>query len=122
MSWASKAKSFWNHPAGPKTIHFWAPTWKWALVLAGLNDIRRPVEKLSSAQNSALAMTGLIWARYSTQIVPVNYNLLSVNVFVGLTGCYQLYRIAKHKFSSTAAPPELREASNNPSPPSADRL
>ena len=70
----------------------------------------------------ALAMTGLIWARYSTQIVPVNYNLLSVNVFVGLTGCYQLYRIAKHKFSSTAAPPELREASNNPSPPSADRL
>ena len=20
---------FWNHPAGPKTVFFWAPTFKW---------------------------------------------------------------------------------------------
>ena len=32
-----------NHPAGPKTIHFWAPTWKWALVFAGLGDYFRLV-------------------------------------------------------------------------------
>lgn len=24
----SKLAAFWNHPAGPKTIHFWAPTFK----------------------------------------------------------------------------------------------
>lgn len=28
----------------------------------------------------------------STQITPVNYNLLSVNVFVAITGIYQLAR------------------------------
>ena len=27
----SKLAGFWNHPAGPKTIHFWAPTFKCAL-------------------------------------------------------------------------------------------
>ncbi len=25
---SSKLAAFWNHPAGPKTIHFWAPTFK----------------------------------------------------------------------------------------------
>jgi hypothetical protein len=46
---------------------------------------------------TALAATGLIWSRYATQITPVNYNLLSVNVFVAMTGCYQLYRIYQYK-------------------------
>ena len=36
---------------------------------------------------------GTIWARYSLVIIPKNYNLFAVNVFVGLTGFYQLYRI-----------------------------
>lgn len=40
----------WNHPAGPKTVFFWAPTIKWALVGAGLADLARPAEKLSVYQ------------------------------------------------------------------------
>lgn len=28
MAFAQRLASFWNHPAGPKTIHFWAPTFK----------------------------------------------------------------------------------------------
>jgi hypothetical protein len=51
----------------------------------------------------ALAATGLIWSRYSTQIVPVNYNLLSVNLFVGATGFYQLYRIWEYRRSLPVA-------------------
>ncbi|KAI9176206.1 Mitochondrial pyruvate carrier 2 [Blastocladiella emersonii ATCC 22665] len=90
-------KRFWNHPAGPKTIHFWAPAAKWALVIAGLGDLQRPAEKLSLMQSSALAATGIIWSRYSTQIVPINYNLMSVNVFVAATGLYQLYRIYDYR-------------------------
>ncbi|KAJ1517367.1 Mitochondrial pyruvate carrier 2, partial [Coelomomyces lativittatus] len=43
---------FWNHPAGPKTIHFWAPAAKWALVIAGLGDLKRPAEKLSLSQST----------------------------------------------------------------------
>ena len=29
--------------AGPKTIHFWAPAWKWSLVFAGIGDYFRLV-------------------------------------------------------------------------------
>jgi hypothetical protein len=55
--------------------------------------MRKPAETLSVSQNIALAATGMIWARYSTQIIPVNYSLFTVNLFVGATGLYQLYRI-----------------------------
>eukprot|EP00741_Cyanophora_paradoxa_P005963 tig00000955_g5781.t1 len=94
---SGKWKQFLEHPAGPRTIFFWAPAMKWALVIAGLADLNRPVEKVSTPQQVALASTGIIWARYSTQIIPVNYNLLTVNLFVGATGLYQLYRKATHK-------------------------
>ena len=40
----------------------------------------------------AITLTGVLWCRYSTQITPVNYNLLVVNVFMAATGFYQLYR------------------------------
>ena len=65
---------------------------KWVLVVAGLADLNRPAEDVSLPQSAALASTGLIWARYSTQIIPVNYNLLAVNFFVGVTGIYQLQK------------------------------
>lgn len=44
------AKPAWNHPAGPKTVFFWAPTIKWCLVAAGLADLARPANKLSAYQ------------------------------------------------------------------------
>ena len=75
---------------------------KWALVLAGLKDINRPVEQVSMAQTTALATTGVIWARYCTQITPKNWNLLAVNVFVGMTGIYTLGRVYKHNKAKAA--------------------
>jgi len=89
----SKFQSFMNHPAGPKTVFFWAPLMKWCLVAAGLKDLARPAEKLSVNQNVALAATGFIWVRYSFVIYPVNYSLAAVNFFVGASGVTQLYRI-----------------------------
>jgi hypothetical protein len=92
-----KLQPFYNHPAGPKTIFFWAPTFKWGLVIAGLADYARPADKLSLSQSAALAATGCIWARYSVVIVPKNWNLFAVNFFLGLTGIWQLARIYGHK-------------------------
>lgn len=89
---ASKLRAFWNHPAGPKTIFFWAPTAKWAISLANIADFQRPAEDVSLPQQLAVTCTGLIWMRFSTQIVPVNYNLLAVNAFMAATGLYQLSR------------------------------
>ncbi|KAI8967738.1 mitochondrial pyruvate carrier [Mycotypha africana] len=92
---ASKSafRKFLDSPAGPKTIHFWAPAMKWALVIAGIGDMQRPAEKLSLTQNISLMMTGLIWSRYSLVIIPKNYSLFAVNCFVFGTSAYQVARI-----------------------------
>ncbi|CAO1629602.1 unnamed protein product [Parajaminaea phylloscopi] len=96
---AGRFQAFMNHPAGPKTVFFWAPMMKWCLVAAGLKDLQRPAEKLSLSQNAALAATGMIWVRYSLIITPVNYSLAAVNFFVGSTGIMQLYRIWDYRKS-----------------------
>ncbi|CAO3647564.1 unnamed protein product [Mucor fragilis] len=92
-------RKFIDSPAGPKTIHFWAPAMKWALVIAGIGDMQRPAEKLSLTQNVSLMMTGLIWSRYSMVIIPKNYSLLAVNVFVFGTSSIQVGRILKWRQS-----------------------
>lgn len=97
-----KLQAFMNHPAGPKTIHFWAPAFKWGITFANIADLQRPADKVSVPQQSAITATGIIWSRYSTQITPVNYNLLAVNVFMAITGSYQLYR--KFKYDSENKP------------------
>ncbi|XP_075228263.1 mitochondrial pyruvate carrier 2-like isoform X2 [Lycorma delicatula] len=84
---------------GPKTIFFWAPACKWGLVIAGLGDIQRPAEKLSVSQSSALAATGVVWSRYSLVIIPKNWSLFSVNVFVAITNFYQLTRAVRYQRS-----------------------
>ncbi|WKX92223.1 hypothetical protein Q1695_010335 [Nippostrongylus brasiliensis] len=91
------AQPAWNHPAGPKTIFFWAPLIKWCLVIAGLADLARPPQKLSASQNAALTATGAVWTRYSFVIIPKNYSLASVNFFVMCCGLTQLGRIAHYR-------------------------
>ncbi|XP_075214361.1 mitochondrial pyruvate carrier 2-like isoform X2 [Lycorma delicatula] len=66
------------------------------LVIAGLGDIQRPAEKLSVSQSSALAATGVVWSRYSLVIIPKNWSLFSVNVFVAITNFYQLTRAVRN--------------------------
>ena len=92
MSFAASARSFWNHPAGPKTIFFWAPTMKWGITAANVKDFSRPPELLSVPQQTAVTVTGLIWCKYALDITPVNYNLMAVNMVMAATGSYQLYR------------------------------
>uniref|UniRef100_A0A1A8MU91 Mitochondrial pyruvate carrier n=1 Tax=Nothobranchius pienaari TaxID=704102 RepID=A0A1A8MU91_9TELE len=93
----AKLRPLYNHPAGPKTVFFWAPMFKWGLVLAGLADMTRPADKLSTSQSGVLTATGLIWSRYSLVIIPKNWNLFAVNFFVGGAGISQLYRIWRHE-------------------------
>ncbi|KAL2269036.1 hypothetical protein VTJ83DRAFT_3882 [Remersonia thermophila] len=87
-------KRMWDSPVGLKTVHFWAPCMKWALVLAGISDFARPAEKLSATQNGALTATGLIWTRWCLIIKPKNYFLAAVNFFLGMVGIVQVSRIA----------------------------
>ncbi|EGS22954.1 uncharacterized protein CTHT_0014330 [Thermochaetoides thermophila DSM 1495] len=92
-------KRMWNSPVGLKTVHFWAPIMKWALVLAGVSDFARPAEKLSFTQNAALTATGLIWTRWCLIIKPRNILLATVNFFLGCVGVVQVTRIGLYQYS-----------------------
>ncbi|PON44610.1 Mitochondrial pyruvate carrier [Trema orientale] len=96
----SKLQAFWNHPAGPKTIHFWAPTFKWGITIANILDSTKPPEELSYPQQAALTCSGLVWAKYSTVITPKNWTLFSVSIGMAATAGYQLARKIQHDFSS----------------------
>ncbi|XP_074273024.1 mitochondrial pyruvate carrier 3-like [Silene latifolia] len=94
---ASKFQALWNHPTGPKTIHFWAPTFKWGLTIANIADCAKPADDISYPQQAAMVITGAIWARYSTVVKPKNWPLFSVSVGMAATGAYQLIRKFKHE-------------------------
>ncbi|KAJ8931815.1 hypothetical protein NQ314_015211 [Rhamnusium bicolor] len=81
---------------GPQTIFFWAPIFKWGLVFAGLADLKRDPSTISTSTPLSLAITGLIWSRYSMVITPKNYLLFSVNMFVAIIQSIQLYRVFKY--------------------------
>ncbi|XP_015609651.1 mitochondrial pyruvate carrier 2 [Cephus cinctus] len=97
-----KMQPLWNHPAGPQTIFFWAPAFKWGLVLAGLGDLQRPASQISLSQSAALGLTGVIWTRYSLAITPKNWSLFSVNLFVAFTALYQVSRAVKYQQEQAA--------------------
>ncbi|KAG5383905.1 hypothetical protein IGI04_035375 [Brassica rapa subsp. trilocularis] len=63
-----------------KTIHFWAPTFKWDLSIANIADFQKPPENILYLH---------------TVITPKNWNLFSVNVAMAATGVYQLSRKIK---------------------------
>ncbi|TMW68883.1 hypothetical protein Poli38472_001039 [Pythium oligandrum] len=92
----AKLVSILSHPAGPFTIHFWAPTFKWGISIANIADMKRSPETISVPQQIAVTATGLIWSRYSLVITPKNWNLFAVNMFMGATGMAQLYRKATY--------------------------
>jgi hypothetical protein len=43
----------------------------------------------------AICLTGVIWVKYSLKVVPVNYNLMIVNMFMAISSTMQLYRKTK---------------------------
>lgn len=71
---------------------------KWGLVIAALKDLNRPAELLSPNQCASIAATGYIYSRFSMVIIPKNYTLLSVNVFVAITQTIQLFRALNYKY------------------------
>lgn len=70
-----------------------------SLVIASLGDLSRPAESLSISQSASLFATGLIWSRYSLAIIPKNYALFAVNVFVAGIQFIQLTRAYRHSQS-----------------------
>ncbi|XP_069361767.1 mitochondrial pyruvate carrier 2-like isoform X2 [Maniola hyperantus] len=93
----SRLRPLWEHDAGPKTIFFWAPAFKWALVAASLEQYRRPLATVSATQSATLAATGLIWTRYCLVIRPVNYSLSICNFSLGVANAVQCFRAVRYQ-------------------------
>ena len=106
QSWFKRA---WESEVGIRTVHFWAPVMKWALVLAGVADFARPADKLSLTQNAALTATGTIWTRWCFVIRPKNYLLAAVNFFLAIVGVVQCSRILSYEASKKNSVAEVVE-------------
>ncbi|CUM53935.1 unnamed protein product [Debaryomyces tyrocola] len=105
---ASKFTRYLHSETGPKTVHFWAPVLKWCLVIAGFNDLQRPVEKISGTQQVALFATGAIWTRWAGFVIqPRNMLLASVNFFLGGVAGYQIYRLADYRVNEGDSPAQV---------------
>lgn len=87
-------------PAGPFTVHFWAPMSKWLISGASFLDLHRPTDRISLAQYSALTVTGFVFSRYSMVIIPLNYNLAAVNVALFVSSAWHLGRKVKADYLS----------------------
>lgn len=92
VNWSPKVKTWLMSDGGPFTVFFWCPWFKWAIVFANVNDFKRPPQNVSAGQQAAVSLTGFVWARYATQIYPIGLNLFFVNLFMGASGLYQLFR------------------------------
>jgi len=47
-----------------QTIFFWAPLWKWSIVVAGLADLMRPASGISMNNCLALMANGSVYTRW----------------------------------------------------------
>ncbi|EON66423.1 hypothetical protein W97_05520 [Coniosporium apollinis CBS 100218] len=105
----------WRSPIGPKTVHFWAPIFKWGVVLTGISDFARPAESLSLTQNLALMATGAIWTRWCFVIKPRNIFLASVNFLLFCVGATQVGRILSYHQSikNSTFPEEAKKAAKH---------
>lgn len=79
-------------PAGPFTVHFWAPMSKWLISGASFVDLHRPTDKVSLPQYTALTLTGFFFSRYALLVTPINYTLCSVNIALFLSSAWHLGR------------------------------
>ena len=79
-------------PAGPFTVHFWAPMSKWMISGTSFMELDRPTDKISIAQYTALTLTGFFFSRYSLLVSPVNYTLCSVNIALFGSSAWHLGR------------------------------
>jgi hypothetical protein len=93
-------------PAGPFTVHFWAPMSKWFISGASFLDLNRPTDKVSLPQYSALTLTGFFFSRYALLVTPINYTLCSVNIALFLSSAWHLGRKVNADYLSPKGPPK----------------
>ncbi|EFJ25060.1 hypothetical protein SELMODRAFT_39172, partial [Selaginella moellendorffii] len=88
----SAFKNFLNSPVGPKTTHFWGPVANWGFVVAGLVDLNKPPDMMSSNMTSVMCIYSLLFMRFAWMVQPRNYLLFSCHA---ANESVQLYHLAR---------------------------
>ncbi|MES1913013.1 MAG: pyruvate transporter mpc1 [Cercozoa sp. M6MM] len=83
---------YWHHPHGMKTTHFWGPVANWGFVLAGLADLKKPVEFVSGPMSFALCVYSMLFMRFAWMVQPRNYLLLACHISNETVHMYHLTR------------------------------
>jgi len=83
---------FINSPTGPRTTHFWGPVANWGFALAGLVDMKKPADMVSSRMTAALCVYSLLFMRFALKVQPRNLILFSCHAANEVVQLYQFQR------------------------------
>ncbi|RYR05017.1 hypothetical protein Ahy_B06g084843 isoform B [Arachis hypogaea] len=93
VSWKMNTlRAFWNSPIGPKTTHFWGPTFNWSLPLAAAMDTKKPPEAISVNMTAVMCIYSALFMRFAWVVRPRNLHLLACHVSNETVQLYQLSR------------------------------
>eukprot|EP00916_Digyalum_oweni_P014453 GHVL01023702.1.p1 GENE.GHVL01023702.1~~GHVL01023702.1.p1 ORF type:complete len:111 (+),score=4.25 GHVL01023702.1:86-418(+) len=85
------------------TTHFWGPVANWGFVVAGLSDMTKPPDVISTRMTGVLCIYSCLFMRFAWMVQPRNMLLFAChfcNEGVQLT---QLARKGIHEFSKNGA-------------------
>ncbi|KAH7532364.1 hypothetical protein FEM48_Zijuj04G0012000 [Ziziphus jujuba var. spinosa] len=85
-------RTFWNSPVGPKTTHFWGPFCNWSIPIAGIADMKKPPELISTKMTSVLCVYSAVSMRFAWMVRPRNHFLLVCHITNETVQLYQLSR------------------------------
>eukprot|EP00389_Voromonas_pontica_P016346 GDKH01025546.1.p2 GENE.GDKH01025546.1~~GDKH01025546.1.p2 ORF type:complete len:120 (-),score=12.08 GDKH01025546.1:101-460(-) len=74
------------------TTHFWGPVANWGFVVAGLADMQKSPEIISTRMTSVLAIYSCFFMRFAWMVTPRNYLLFAChfcNTSVQLTNIFR---------------------------------
>jgi len=91
-------KKLWDSPIGIRTTHFWGPAANWGIVLAGLSDINRPVEKISVNMSSAMLLYSALFMRFALRVQPRNLLLFACHAANESVQLYHWTRAVKYNY------------------------
>ncbi|CAD8140077.1 unnamed protein product [Paramecium octaurelia] len=78
---------------GPFTIFFYCPLAKCGISVANIYDIiKKPVDTINPVQQTVIAMSGTLFARWCWILKPRQFMLVFANSVMASTGIIQLWR------------------------------
>ncbi|XP_054800538.1 mitochondrial pyruvate carrier 1-like isoform X2 [Prosopis cineraria] len=85
-------RRFWNSPIGPKTTHFWGPTFNWSLPIAAAVDTKKPPEMISLNMTAVMCVYSAMFMRFAWVVRPRNIHLMVCHISNETLQLYQLSR------------------------------